>query len=207
MVTVAPSFSRPLRCRLMGRAPIAHPPGSDTRAWPKRATRGPRTSTEARICFTSSYGARGLSSLRAWISTRLPYSSCSIDESTPSSSSRLRKVPMSRTRGTLRRITRWSVSRAAAIAGSAAFFAPWLAREKLDGLLPGEFLCQHQKRHRQAPPGFFKRARRRRRTGSRGLYEDILPPLAQLLVRQLHVDHQVRENAAQAHHGGGGEHV
>ncbi len=38
----------------MGRAPMAQPPGSDTRARPKRATSGPSTSTEARIVFTSS---------------------------------------------------------------------------------------------------------------------------------------------------------
>ena len=38
----------------MGRAPMAQPPGSETFAWPKRATSGPSTSTLARICFTSS---------------------------------------------------------------------------------------------------------------------------------------------------------
>ena len=37
-----------------GRAPIAHPPGSDTRALPKRATSGPSTRTLARIVLTSS---------------------------------------------------------------------------------------------------------------------------------------------------------
>ena len=31
---VAPSFSNPMRCRLIGRGPMAHPPGSDTRARP-----------------------------------------------------------------------------------------------------------------------------------------------------------------------------
>ena len=38
----------------MGRTPMAHPPGSATRARPARATSGPRTSTEARIVETSS---------------------------------------------------------------------------------------------------------------------------------------------------------
>ena len=41
----------------MGRAPMAHPPGSATRARRRRARSGPRTSTEARIVRTSSYGA------------------------------------------------------------------------------------------------------------------------------------------------------
>ena len=37
-----------------GRAPIAQPPGSATRARPRRASSGPSTSTEARIVRTSS---------------------------------------------------------------------------------------------------------------------------------------------------------
>ena len=43
----------------MGRAPMAQPPGSETRARPQRATSGPSTRLEARIVFTSSYGASG----------------------------------------------------------------------------------------------------------------------------------------------------
>ena len=38
----------------MGRAPMAQPPGSETRARPLRATSGPSTRLEARIVFTSS---------------------------------------------------------------------------------------------------------------------------------------------------------
>ena len=38
---------------------MAQPPGSDTRASPQRAASGPSTSTEARMVFTSSYGAVG----------------------------------------------------------------------------------------------------------------------------------------------------
>ena len=53
----APMAARPLRCWSIGRAPIAQPPGSDTRARPCRATSGPSTSTDARIVLTSSYGA------------------------------------------------------------------------------------------------------------------------------------------------------
>jgi hypothetical protein len=51
---VAPSFSSPIRWRLMGRGPMAQPPGSETRARPYRATKGPRTTTAARIVFTRS---------------------------------------------------------------------------------------------------------------------------------------------------------
>ncbi len=40
-----------------GLGPHAHPPGSDTRARPCRARIGPSTQIEARIVFTSSYGA------------------------------------------------------------------------------------------------------------------------------------------------------
>ena len=36
-------------CWSTGRAPIEQPPGSDTLAFPKRASSGPSTSTEARI--------------------------------------------------------------------------------------------------------------------------------------------------------------
>ena len=39
---------------LTGRAPIAQPPGSETSAWPKRATSGPSTRIEARMVLTSS---------------------------------------------------------------------------------------------------------------------------------------------------------
>ena len=40
----------------MGRAPMAQPPGSDTRAWRARATSGPRTRTAARMVLTSLVG-------------------------------------------------------------------------------------------------------------------------------------------------------
>ena len=38
----------------MGRAPMAQPPGIDTRARPVRATSGPNTRLEARMVFTTS---------------------------------------------------------------------------------------------------------------------------------------------------------
>ena len=53
----APIFSSACRWRLIGRAPIAQPPGSETLARPSRASSGPRTSTDARMVLTSSYGA------------------------------------------------------------------------------------------------------------------------------------------------------
>jgi hypothetical protein len=37
-----------------GTAPMAQPPGSETRARPQRATSGPRTSVEERMVLTSS---------------------------------------------------------------------------------------------------------------------------------------------------------
>ena len=53
----APICSSAFKCKSTGRAPIAHPPGSETRAVPTRAINGPSVSTEARIVFTNSYGA------------------------------------------------------------------------------------------------------------------------------------------------------
>ena len=51
---VAPNCSRPKMCRLMGRAPMAQPPGRETLARPERATRGPSTRLDARMVLTSS---------------------------------------------------------------------------------------------------------------------------------------------------------
>ncbi len=53
----APICSSAFKCKSTGRAPIAHPPGNETRAAPTRAIKGPSVSTDARIVFTSSYGA------------------------------------------------------------------------------------------------------------------------------------------------------
>ena len=50
----APRDSRARRCMSMGRGPKSSPPGSETRAQPQRVSRGPRTTTEARIFSTSS---------------------------------------------------------------------------------------------------------------------------------------------------------
>ena len=51
---VAPKARNPSKCTSTALAPSAHPPGSETLACPKRATKGPKTNTEARIVFTSS---------------------------------------------------------------------------------------------------------------------------------------------------------
>src|SRR6266404_5506949 len=45
------------RAHFLQRAPMAHPPGSETRASPVRASVGPRVRMEARMVLTSSYGA------------------------------------------------------------------------------------------------------------------------------------------------------
>ena len=50
----APIFSSAARCRSIGRAPMAQPPGRETRATPRRAMSGPSVRMEARIVFTSS---------------------------------------------------------------------------------------------------------------------------------------------------------
>ena len=111
------------RCRSMGRTPMAHPPGSDTRTEPERASRGPSTSTEARMVLTKSYGA-----------SAEPIRRVSIVAVVPSDSTRepmcwrsLPSVRMSATLGRLVSRTGSSVRSAAARQGSAAFFAPEIA--------------------------------------------------------------------------------
>ena len=53
-LSFAPNFSNPNRWRSTGLAPIAHPPGKETLAFPSLAKSGPRTSIEARIFLTIS---------------------------------------------------------------------------------------------------------------------------------------------------------
>ena len=45
---------KPLTCKSTGRSPIAQPPGSETRAWPKRAIIGPNIKIDARMVLTKS---------------------------------------------------------------------------------------------------------------------------------------------------------
>src|SRR5690349_14838623 len=116
----APSCSSPKMCRLMGWPPMAQPPGSDTRARLLRATSGPSTRLEARMVFTSSYGASGQTIF--WVvSFTAPSRTSTV---LPISTSRRSMVRISRTRGTRCRVTGSSVSKAAASAGSAEFFEP-----------------------------------------------------------------------------------
>src|SRR4051794_8715297 len=91
----------------MGRGPKSSPPGNATRAWPKRASSGPRTTIDARIRSTSSYGATGSTSagrttVRAspsWSTVRPIERSRSAMAATSSSAGTLRstKVPSART--------------------------------------------------------------------------------------------------------------
>src|SRR5258706_1656864 len=104
----------------MGLAPIAQPPGSETFARPNRASSGPSTSTLARICFTSSYGASGL--------TFEPASTRTVGALTSHPRPRKRRsaavVSMSRSAGTLRSRLSPSERSVAHKIGNAAFFAP-----------------------------------------------------------------------------------
>ena len=45
----APKVRRADRCRSMGRAPMAQPPGYDSSAWPHRARMAPRNTTDERM--------------------------------------------------------------------------------------------------------------------------------------------------------------
>src|SRR5580658_8193208 len=121
--------SRPLRCWSMGRAPIAQPPGSDTRACPNLATSGPSTRTLARICFTSSYGASGRTLEPAATAT----SGVATSTRRPKKRRSAAVVSMSRSAGTLRRRLAPSDSSVAQRIGSAAFFAPLMRTEPRRG--------------------------------------------------------------------------
>ena len=53
-LSFAPKAAKPLRCRLIGRAPMMHPPGSETVAFFSRPSRGPMMQMEPRILRTRS---------------------------------------------------------------------------------------------------------------------------------------------------------
>src|SRR5262245_57552359 len=117
---VAPIACSPFKCWSTGRAPIAQPPGNDTRARPVRASSGPSTRTDARIVLTSSYGASG------WVSfaARSSIEPLLLETSTPICASSFDMVRTSMSRGRLVSLSGPSVSSAAHRIGSAAFFAP-----------------------------------------------------------------------------------
>src|ERR1019366_3117049 len=116
----------------IGLAPIAQPPGSETLACPKRATRGPSTSTLARICLTSSYGASGRTLEPAATST----SGAATFTSRPRKRSNAAVVSMSRRAGTLRRRLAPSERRVAQRMGRAAFLAPLIRTAPRSGPPP-----------------------------------------------------------------------
>src|SRR5437867_4843876 len=128
----APIFCSPVKWRSTGRAPMAQPPGSETRARPKRARSGPSTRTLARIVFTISYGASGLATCSASTCTVAP----SRSTRAPMWPSSLPSVRMSARSGTPRKMDRPSASSAAAICGSVAFFEPDTCTSPDSGLPP-----------------------------------------------------------------------
>src|SRR5689334_8272162 len=129
----APIASRPLTCWSTGRKPIAHPPGSDTRASPQRASSGPSARIDARIVFTSSYGASG-QSMCAASSATVP--GCEVSSLTPICDSSDCMVRTSLRRGTLLSVTGSGDSSAAHSNGNAAFLAPDARISPCNGPLP-----------------------------------------------------------------------
>ena len=132
----APSAARPFRCWSMGRAPMAQPPGSETRARPSRASSGPSTRTDARIVLTSSYGASGRGSSEASTSSVCPPFSGSRATFAPMCESSRPMVRMSARSGTSRKTLRPGASSAAAICGRVAFFDPLTSTSPFSGTPP-----------------------------------------------------------------------
>ena len=97
------------------------PPGGGIRASPKRASSGPASRNEARICFESSSSTATSETPAAQRRTLL---SATQATSTPSRSSSAICASVSRIRGTRCSSSSSSVSRQAARIGSAAFLLP-----------------------------------------------------------------------------------
>jgi hypothetical protein len=116
----------------MGRTPMAQPPGSATRAEPCRATSGPSTRTDARIVDTSSYGATSSVTRGTRTSARRP----SLATLAPCVCNSFSIVRTSLSSGMFVSVTGSAVSRDAASAGSAAFFAALTATEPCSGMPP-----------------------------------------------------------------------
>src|SRR3984885_425007 len=117
----APMACRPATWMLTGRAPIAQPPGRETSARPKRASSGPSTKIDARMVFTSWYGAKYSLIVEASTSMRI---FSSIVTETPMRPSSSIMVVTSCKCGTLDTVTGPSASRHPARMGRVAFFAP-----------------------------------------------------------------------------------
>src|SRR6185436_1448152 len=120
-------------CRSTGRWPMAHPPGSDTRASPKRETRGPSTRIDARMVLTNSYGAARLCSFAAVRPTPIFSSS---ETSTPICAKRFSVVVTSRRWGRFCTRSVSEVSSAAHRIGRAAFLAPEMRTSPVSGTPP-----------------------------------------------------------------------
>ena len=136
-VMVAPIFSRPLMCRSMGLPPMAHPPGMATRAMPVRAISGPEHEGAGAHGFydfvvrdrvgkrAATDGGAVLRRVRSPARPRRPWRPAS-----------RRSVSMSRTWGMFSSVTSSSVRMAAAMHGSAEFFAPETRMVPTSGLPP-----------------------------------------------------------------------
>ena len=118
---------------LTGRAPIAHPPGSDTSARPKRASSGPSTKIDARMVFTSWYGAKYSLIVDASTSMRI-FSSMVTD--TPMRPSSSIMVVTSCRCGTFDTVTGPSARRQPAKIGKVAFLAPEMRISPSSGIPP-----------------------------------------------------------------------
>ncbi len=119
---------------------MAQPPGSETRASPQRASRGPRTKTLARIFRTRSYGATVSTIARArsviaWPPPDPPPRR-SPPISTPIGVNRFAMVAMSARSGTFDKDSTPSVKMLAAMIGRAAFLAPLIGMAPESGLPP-----------------------------------------------------------------------
>ena len=112
---------------------MAQPPGRETTASPKRASMGPRTRIDARIDFTSSYGAN---SSRIVEQSTSMFMRSSTTSSTPMRPSSSMVVVMSCRWGMLPTLTVPSASRVAARIGSAAFLAPEMRISPSRGIPP-----------------------------------------------------------------------
>src|SRR5580692_8090236 len=112
---------------------MAHPPGSDTSAAPKRASNGPSTRIDARMVFTSWYGAKYSLMVEASTSIRILSSMVTDTPMRPSNSI---MVVTSCRCGTFDTVTGPSARRQPANIGSVAFLAPAMRISPSSGMPP-----------------------------------------------------------------------
>ena len=127
-----PIFSNPSKCKSTGRVPIAHPPGNDTEALPYLANNGPKIKNEALILLTNSYDAEkelGLFDLK------LIFFFFLVTVTFNDSRSFIMEFISDRY-GIFDIDITSSVSKEAAIIGSAEFFAPLIFTSPIKGLPP-----------------------------------------------------------------------